>query len=441
MMPMTDINHTKKTSVVICCKALLFFFIITFFSIDAVLAASATLSWNRNQEPDIAGYLISWGTETGKYTNTIFIWDPSNTPSRRVYTINDLEEGKTYYFAFRAVDLAMQISDYSSEVVRDLSTDRSNSYTLLSLYSDTDTEPDFEKYPVISGDMNGDHMDDLVLFGKTGIYVALSEGTKFASPLLWYDYSDNSGESDSLTADFQERGWQVTGTGDINGDGYDDIMLANTDTGTLSIWFMGEAGFDHELVIDQVDFAKNSLHGLADFEGNGSADILWQDNINGELRRWSVDENGGTDERYLGVMQDPACHVEGLGDYDGNGAADILWHNTDYDVYFSCVTRDTEMHCIYLGGPEDTDSSVVASGDFNGDGYEDILWQNVNNGDFYVWLMDSEGVMGTMPLGSVSVSDWKIFGAGDINNDGLADIIWRYDLTGDFIPLLTQQSE
>ena len=439
---MADINNQGKTIGAVFRTALMFCFNLSFFTVGAAFAASVTLSWNRNQEPDIKGYNISWGTEPGQYTKTIFIGDKSTSPSRRIYTINDLEGGHTYYFALQAVDLSGQTSSYSREVVRYLSSESTNSYSsLLSLYSDSDTEPDFEKYPVISGDMNGDNMEDLMLFGETGVYVALSEGTHFGQPSLWYEYSSNSGNSDSLSPGFQENGWQVQGTGDINGDGYNDIVLANPQAGAVSIWFLGEAGFDHELVLDQVDFSQDSLQGMADFDGNGTDDLLWQNNITGELHYWSTDKNENPEDHWIGVMQGFSYHIEGIGDYDGNGTADLLWHYIANDMYCLCLTMDNNVRRIYLWAPVDKYGSVAATGDFNGDGTSDILWHNPSNGDFYAWLMDSEGVVDVMPFGSVSVSEWKIFGAGDINNDGLADIIWRYDLTGDFVPLLTQQAQ
>ena len=93
----------------------LFVFLLCGFSIN-VNAASVTLSWERNQEPDIAGYKIFYGTASRSYTNTITINDTAHEPLTRNYTIVGLEDGKTYYFAIKAFDLAGQESDFSDEV-------------------------------------------------------------------------------------------------------------------------------------------------------------------------------------------------------------------------------------------------------------------------------------------------------------------------------------
>jgi len=79
---------------------------------------SATLTWSANSESDLAGYNIYFGTakrtadcysENHGYTGKISI---GNTTS---YTINNLEEGQTYYFSVTAVNSGGE-SCFSAEV-------------------------------------------------------------------------------------------------------------------------------------------------------------------------------------------------------------------------------------------------------------------------------------------------------------------------------------
>lgn len=68
------------------------------------------LGWNANSEPDLAGYLLYRGTQSGVYD---VIVDVGNTTS---YTVEDLPVGQTYYFAVSAYDTGQNESGLSSEL-------------------------------------------------------------------------------------------------------------------------------------------------------------------------------------------------------------------------------------------------------------------------------------------------------------------------------------
>ncbi len=93
-----------------------------------VNAADITLTWNRNTEPDIAGYKIFYGTQSQTYSNTITIFDSSTEPAQCTYTIHGLEEAQTYYVALKSFDLGGNESPYSSETVVNILSDNSDPY-------------------------------------------------------------------------------------------------------------------------------------------------------------------------------------------------------------------------------------------------------------------------------------------------------------------------
>ena len=72
-------------------------------------AQSATLGWDRNTEPEVTGYLLSYGTAPGAYTKTV---DVGNVDT---YTVTGLDLSLDYYFAVRAYDEFGLTSDYSVE--------------------------------------------------------------------------------------------------------------------------------------------------------------------------------------------------------------------------------------------------------------------------------------------------------------------------------------
>ena len=83
-------------------------------------AASITMTWDRNQEPDIAGYRIYYGTQSGQYDNSITVYDSATQPLQLSYTVAGLSEGTAYYFALKTFDQAGQESDYSAETSQNI---------------------------------------------------------------------------------------------------------------------------------------------------------------------------------------------------------------------------------------------------------------------------------------------------------------------------------
>ena len=99
-------------------KIIILFAAAIFFSSAAIaFAGSATLNWNANTEPDLAGYKVYYGTSPrsgncpgGGYASNI---DVGNATSR---VIGDLPEGHVYYFSLTAYNSAGNESVCSAEV-------------------------------------------------------------------------------------------------------------------------------------------------------------------------------------------------------------------------------------------------------------------------------------------------------------------------------------
>ena len=78
---------------------------------------NVTLTWAANVEPDLAGYKIYVGTNSGTYS---FPGSPFVTGKVTSYTISRLPKGQTYYFALSAYDSAGDESVLSAEVSKSL---------------------------------------------------------------------------------------------------------------------------------------------------------------------------------------------------------------------------------------------------------------------------------------------------------------------------------
>lgn len=81
-------------------------FICTCFS----WAGSLIATWDANSEPDLAGYIVYYGTESGRYIEQV---DVKNTTT---FVAENLQDGEKYYFAVKAYDFSGNISLPSAEV-------------------------------------------------------------------------------------------------------------------------------------------------------------------------------------------------------------------------------------------------------------------------------------------------------------------------------------
>jgi len=90
-------------------KKALMAFVFTFilFFANYAHAASVTLAWNANSETDLAGYRIFHREEGQNYDYETPSWEGTETTC----TIENLEQGKTYYFVARAFDTNTECRD------------------------------------------------------------------------------------------------------------------------------------------------------------------------------------------------------------------------------------------------------------------------------------------------------------------------------------------
>jgi hypothetical protein len=73
-------------------------------------AASLTLAWDHSTSTNVAGYQVSYGAQSGKYTATVKAGYVTSV------TINGLTEGTTYYFSVQSYDSAGTLGAPSPEI-------------------------------------------------------------------------------------------------------------------------------------------------------------------------------------------------------------------------------------------------------------------------------------------------------------------------------------
>jgi hypothetical protein len=96
-------------------------------------AGSARLAWDPNPEPDIAGYIVRYGTQSRTYTGSV---DVGNSTTGDV---TGLANGQRYYFALEAYNSGGLHSPLSDEISADLPGGTTQTLTVVVLGSGTVT--------------------------------------------------------------------------------------------------------------------------------------------------------------------------------------------------------------------------------------------------------------------------------------------------------------
>ncbi|HEX8111913.1 MAG TPA: FG-GAP-like repeat-containing protein [Kofleriaceae bacterium] len=301
-------------------------------------------------------------------------------------------------------------------------------------------------------DVNGDGFADVVV-GSAG-YASDTVGKVYvyfggAEPTL--DPIPDGTLVAPTTKDF--FGTAVAIAGDINGDGFADIIVGASDEGNggagAAYLYYGGPGPVFDGTADQVlhGVVPGDLFGLTvasagDVNGDGFADVLigapWADGMKGTVYVGLGGLGGISTSRVLSgtSTKDPyersfGLGVSSIGDLDGDGYGDLaIAINTVTGVagylYFGDPTTSLDAPiAIRAGGV----GPIVGVGDLDGDGFADLAIQDQGSagGDAVTLHFGNErrdlagaGVTITQQEPGFGAS---IAPAGDINGDGFADVV------------------
>ena len=306
-----------------------------------------------------------------------------------------------------------------------------------------------------AGDVNGDGVPDLI------VGASLDETNGFASgsarvfsgsdgSVLYTFFGDSAGD---------RFGDAVSGAGDVNGDGFDDLIVGarnddNTDQDSGSVWvFSGIDGsvlytFNGASFFEQLGF---SVSGAGDINGDGFDDLIVgvpRDDANGP-NAGSARVFSGLDGSVLYTFNGDfsrdrfGSSVSGAGDVNGDGVPDLIVgaEGDDLNPYFSVRARvfsGVDGAVLYSFPPSNfgEDVAVSGAGDVNGDGFDDLIvgedddnfglstlgvvrvFSGANGSLLYNLSVDpADDTSGRGRFGD------SVSGAGDVNGDGIADFI------------------
>lgn len=241
-----------------------------------------------------------------------------------------------------------------------------------------------------TGDFNGDGHVDILWRNTNSGYLTDWLGNQDGG------FTDNAANAGNGSAD---TGWTVVGTGDFNGDGIGDILWRNTN-GYLTEWLGNtNGGFVSNEANAGTGVAGNgwTVSGVGDFNGDGIDDILWRNTSSGFVTEWLGTSTGGFTDNSAHAgngSADNSWQVVGTGDFNGDGITDILWRNTNSGLvtdWLGTPTGGFTDNLVIAGNASASNSwHIVGIGDYNGDGISDILWRN-DSGYVTDWLGTSTG--------------------------------------------------
>jgi hypothetical protein len=327
-----------------------------------------------------------------------------------------------------------------------------------------------------AGDVNGDGYDDLLvgapgrdagaLIGAGRVQLFLGGPLGLSTQPAWSFDGGNAGA---------HVGSSVASAGDVNGDGYDDVLVgapgevAPVDIAGRALLFLGSAkGLPAAPDRTFTDARQpGSLFGASvasagDVDADGYDDILV-----GAPTRDRFDNSEGAAFLYRGSAAGPSTAaswtaadetklalfggaVAGAGDVNGDGYDDVVIGAFNWGIWVGATGTTFGRIYVFHGSPtglaaapalvvtgrtgSDFGLSVAGAGDVNGDGFDDVI---VGAPEWAQPLGDQGAALVFMgsPAGLASTPAWSVLGplevvllghsvagAGDVNGDGFDDV-------------------
>ncbi|MEQ9122788.1 MAG: integrin alpha, partial [Alphaproteobacteria bacterium] len=232
-----------------------------------------------------------------------------------------------------------------------------------------------------AGDVNGDGVSDLLIGAPFASFNGVNDGAAYVlfgrtAPVVGpIDLANLNGADgfriDGAAMQGSQAGGSVASAGDVNGDGFDDIIVgAEFFPGGVGGYYAGQA---FVVFGDAAPFAAtfdvDVLDGTQGFRING-----FQNSPAGSAVASAGDLTGdGFDDVIVGALHGYGAN----GVYSYSGDAFVIFGAATFSPSFELSTLNTANAAgLRIAGPEfsgNTGAAVDGGGDINGDGFDDVI--------------------------------------------------------------------
>jgi hypothetical protein len=238
----------------------------------------------------------------------------------------------------------------------------------------------------------------------------------------------------------------AVGVGDFNHDGLNDVAVANypaTPDSELRVFFQNGSGGLDDAVTYTAGTRRVEALAVGDLNNDGWDDVVvanFDSNTIGVFLQQADGILGASTMYATGTSPDAIA----IGDVNGDGLDDVAvahWSSAFISI-FTQNSSGTLNAKVDYASPQTGDDDI-AIGDVNGDGLNDVVKMNGQtyaNPDLSVYIQTVDGRLSSAVSYSVAGSyDGNGIGVGDVTGDGKSDVVMSYGCNSDtFIAVFAQ---